>query len=387
MASEFQADIDAIAGIGAAPKILDAVMYATGMGFACIARVTEDRWVNLLTHERLGWNFAPGQELDISATLCDGVRTTRTAVLIDHVAQHPDWSCHPVPSQYGFESYVSVPIVRADGRFFGTLCALDPAPRQVDTLETRNLFFLFADLIAHHLDAADRVMRSEAELENERRDAELREQFIAVLGHDLRSPLSGIVAGARVLGRLGLEPKAAEVVRLIQASAMRATGLVDNLLDFARGRLGGGVPVRRDPEAALKPVLETVIAEQEAAAERAIEVDLAFDDPVPCDPQRIGQLFANLLGNAVAHGAPEGPVRVGAGVRGSLFELWVANPGEPIPEERAAALFKPFVRGSGGKGLGLGLYIAAQIAAAHGGAIAVASGRDETRFTFAMPLT
>ena len=387
MASDFQADIDAIAGIDAARKILDVAARTTGMGWTCIARVTEDRWVNCMTWDRLGWNLQPGAEIDITHTVCDRLRRTREPVVIDEVARDPEWADHFIPAKFGFQSYISVPILRSDGSFFGTLCALDPEPRKVDRPEIRQMFHLFAELIAQHLDVIERARKVEQALEAERREAELREQFIAVLGHDLRSPLAGIVSGARVLGRMGLEVSAARTAQLIQASAMRAATLVDNLLDFARGRLGGGVPIARDPEAALKPILQTVIAEQEGAAERAIEADLAFEDPIPCDPDRLGQLFANLLGNAVAHGAPEGPIRVGAETRGALFELWVSNPGAPIPAERIGALFKPFVRDSQGKGLGLGLYIASQIAEAHGGAITVASGPVETRFTFAMPLT
>lgn len=387
MASEFQADIDRIAGIAAVPKILDVAARTTGMGWACVARVTESRWINCMTCDQLGWNMRPGDELDISTTVCDMLRRTRQSVAVDHVAQDAFWGCHPIPAQYGFQSYISVPIIRADGSFFGTLCALDPAPRKVDTPEIRGMFALFAELIAHHIDAGERAERSEAELENERRDAELREQFIAVLGHDLRSPLTAIGAGGRALARGGLDERNAQILRLMQASVSRMAGLIDNLLDFARGRLGGGIPLERDPEAELHPVLETVIGEQEAVTPREIAVDLDFADPVECDPQRIGQLFANLLANAVTHGASDRPIRVGAADRDGALEIWVENGGAPIPPQRAAALFKPFVRGSDQRGLGLGLYIASQIAEAHGGSLRLESSPEATRFTFRLPRT
>ena len=161
------------------------------------------------------------------------------------------------------------------------------------------MFHLFAELIAQHLDVIERARGVEQALEAERREAELREQFIAVLGHDLRSPLAGIVSGARVLGRMGLEVSAARTAQLIQASAMRAATLVDNLLDFARGRLGGGVPIARDPEAALKPILQTVIAEQEGAAASKRLIPMADDHLFHAVSHALGYLLGEALADAV----------------------------------------------------------------------------------------
>ena len=110
---------------------------------------------------------------------------------------------------------------------------------------------------------------------------------------------------------------------------------------------------------------------------------------VYCNAPRIGQLFSNLLGNAITHGAPDAPIHVEARVRIESFELSIANAGQPISEKAMERLFRPFYRGEvrpSQQGLGLGLYIAAEIAKAHGGTLVVTSGHDETRFTFRMPL-
>ena len=119
------------------------------------------------------------------------------------------------------------------------------------------------------------------------------------------------------------------------------------------------------------------------------EAEFAIDEPVRCDRIRIGQLLSNLLGNAVTHGAADKPVVVHAETRNDSFELWVGNAGEAIPATSMDKLFEPFFRGkarASKRGLGLGLYIASQIAKAHGGTLAVASTPAETRFTFSMPL-
>ena len=120
-----------------------------------------------------------------------------------------------------------------------------------------------------------------------------------------------------------------------------------------------------------------------------IESDFQIADPVNCDRSRIGQLVSNLLGNALTHGASAKPVRVFASTDHGVFELWVANEGDPIPEAAMDQLFQPSFRGqvrTSEQGLGLGLHIASEIAKAHEGTLTVKSSADETRFTFLMPL-
>jgi phosphoserine phosphatase RsbU/P len=230
-------------------------------------------------------------------------------------------------------------------------------------------------------------------LATERETAELREQFIAVLGHDLRNPLAAISAGARILQRSGAlqEHKELRVLDMINTTVTRMSDLIDNVLDFARGRLGGGITLSRDANRPLEPVLEQVVDElRTASPQRVIETSFEITERVNCDRTRLGQLASNLIGNALTHGAPDQPVRVGAKTEGGQFKLWVANAGDPIPPAAMEKLFEPFFRGDvrdSRQGLGLGLHIASQIAQAHGGRIDVTSTPDETRFVFTMELT
>jgi signal transduction histidine kinase len=386
---DYQADIDAIGRISAVPTILDVVCRTTGMGFAAVARVTPDRWIACSVKDDIAFGLEPGGELKVETTICHEIRQSGEAVVINHVAEDPAYCGHPTPAMYGFQSYISMPIVLKNGQFFGTLCAIDPRPNRLDKPETLGMFKLFADLIAFHLDSIEQLANSEARLSAERENAELREQFIAVLGHDLRNPLASLDAGTRILLREGLSEKGRGVAAMMQSSALRMAGLIENVMDFARGRLGGGV--RIEPKTApLEPLLAQVVAElQTAWPNRIIETDFSLPPAVNCDHDRIGQLLSNLVGNALKHGSPDGPVRVSATTTGEVFELSIRNQGAEIPPAALAKIFKPFVRGDGQhrhEGLGLGLYISSEIAKAHGGTLEAASSPEETRFTLRIPL-
>ena len=227
-------------------------------------------------------------------------------------------------------------------------------------------------------------------LQAEREAAELREQFIAVLGHDLRNPLASISGGVRMLGKEQLSEKRKMLLEMIESSVDRMAGLIDDVLDFARGRLGSGIPVDLDPDVALRPVLEHVVSELRVGLSgRIIEDSFDLPSPIRCDSSRISQLVSNLLGNALTHGSPAASVRIHAETAQGDLVIWVANRGTPIPPKTMERLFQPFFRGearSSQQGLGLGLHIASEIAKAHGGAITATSSSEETRFTFRMPL-
>lgn len=389
MPESYAADVAAVNRIDVVPTILDTVCRTTGMGFAAIARVTEERWIACSVRDEINFGLGIGGELELETTICHEIRQTGDPVIIADVQADPVFCDHATPALYGFRSYISMPIRLPDGRFFGTLCAIDPNPADLGRPEIQATFKMFADLLGFHLDAADRLAASEAELDTERKAAELREQFIAVLGHDLRNPLASVRAGVHLLGKRPAPDRAEMILAQMLGSVDRMANMIDNILDFARGRLGGGLSLQRHP-VAIDGVLRQIVAEL-AIGHPGREIDIACttDRPVDCDPQRIAQLLSNLVGNAYTHGAADTPIAVRCAIEDGQFMLSVSNAGEEIPLAARAQLFHPFSRGKSGgsrEGLGLGLYIASEIAAAHGGQLSVVSSPDETRFTFRMPL-
>lgn len=383
-------DIAAVRRIDIVPTILDTVCRLTGMGFAAVARVTEDRWVACEVLDKIDFGLAPGGELEVGSTICHEIRQSGQAVVISDVLQDPVYCDHHTPALYGIRSYISMPIVRADGSFFGTLCCIDPRPAELGRPELQATFRMFAELLAFHLDAEDKLTTSERKLAVEVEAGELREQFIAVVGHDLRNPLAAIDAGVSMLRKVQEPTRAALILDQMQRSTSRMSRLIDNILDFARGRLGGGLTLQQREED-VAAIISDVVAEIAAGHP---EADLRLKcqhgpTHLHCDRQRIAQLLSNLLGNAFTHGDPARPITVEYRVSDGAFVLSVTNGGAEIPLEARARLFHPFARGNGGagrEGLGLGLYIAAEIASAHEGDIAVESSPERTTFTFTMPL-
>ncbi len=238
-------------------------------------------------------------------------------------------------------------------------------------------------------DLKGHVETARQHLADERETANLREQFIAVLGHDLRNPLASIVGAARLLRREVQSEKALNVIQLMETSVDRMAGLIDDVMDFARGRLGSGIDLHR-AIGPLEPVLRQVVEELETGQpSRTITCEINVGEPISVDPGRIAQLVSNLLANALTHGDPRSPVRLGALTRDTVLEIWVANAGAPIPPKAMERLFQPFFRGevrASQNGLGLGLHIASEIAKAHGGVLSATSDETETRFTLVIPL-
>ena len=201
-AESIQADIDAISSIAIVPKLLDVICRTTGMGFSAIARVTDEKWVVCSVRDDISFGIEKGGELILETTICHEIRQSGNGVIIDHVAEDIVFRDHHTPAQYGFQSYISIPIIRRNGEFFGTLCAIDPKPHQLNKVEVIEMFNLFAELISFHLSAIEDLNDSETRLTEERKTAELRDQFIAILGHDLlnrrgcfkRSPVNAAYA-------------------------------------------------------------------------------------------------------------------------------------------------------------------------------------------------
>ena len=150
-APSIEKDVESVNQIPGVYKLLEVICRITGMGFAAIARVTEDRWVACAVHDEIAFGLKAGGELKVETTICNEIRSHGQAVIIDHVAEDCVFAWHPTPIMYGFQSYISLPINRPDGSFFGTLCAIDPKPAKLNNPGVIGMFRLFAELLSIYL--------------------------------------------------------------------------------------------------------------------------------------------------------------------------------------------------------------------------------------------
>lgn len=242
--------------------------------------------------------------------------------------------------------------------------------------------------VTRQKEASERRRAAEERLEQA---ARFREEFIGILGHDLRTPLGAILGSAHLLLRQGNlnEPQAKAVARIAR-SADRMSRMISDVLDFTQARLGGGFSLaRRDTD--LSEVCRQAVDELLVAhPERRIDVAESGACHGVWDPDRLAQVVSNLVANAIKYGDAETPVRVTIDGSGDdVVTLRVANEGKTIPPEMIPVLFRPFTRAGTADGetksLGLGLYIVKQIVDAHGGAIEVTSLDRVTTATVRLP--
>lgn len=280
--------------------------------------------------------------------------------------------------------------MRRDGSFFGVLCAMDPNPAIIaeDKLQ---IFRHLADLIGYQLEQEDEMGRRDAQLLSAREAAQLREQLIGIVSHDLRNPLNAItLSAATLLRRTDLDDRARRGISRILESADRANRLIRDLLDFTQARMGQTLPVKRQP-VELHALTQQVVDEvQLAAPERELMLESEGEGQGEWDPDRIAQVLTNLLTNAVQYSPAGTPIRVSTRGEARTVILTVSNEGPPIPVELLPTLFEPMTRGtvegSERRSIGLGLFIVDQIVRAHGGRIEVSSTAEAgTSFRVLLP--
>jgi signal transduction histidine kinase len=200
---ELYSDFEAVKNISIVPTMLDVVCRITGMGFAAVARVTEDRWLACSVRDDVNFGLAEGGELKIETTICNEIRDNRKEVIIDHVDLDPHFKDHHTPKMYGLQSYISFPIILKSGLFFGTLCAIDSKPATVNKPEIRGTFKLFADLLAFHLDGLDLLIRSKLALKQSHRalsDASAENQaYRKISDHNIQEQVRKIAIFSDIL--------------------------------------------------------------------------------------------------------------------------------------------------------------------------------------------
>ena len=262
---DFQSDIQRLAENELVGTILETVMLATRMRSIDMIKAAPAYAANL---PQLFSVECWGDEIEIGSTFCQTVRKTSEMIIFNEASSDPVYRDHPIAAAFGIVSYASVPIFRGDGSFFGTLCAIDTETKDVNNARTVAMLKMFATIIGGTLDTAERLDAQERMIEQERMLVRIQEEFTAILGHDLRNPVTALRSGIRMLGKEPLTERGRGLIGLMQSSLHRMGELVENMMLHAKARLGDGITVAATPDAPLGDAIAQVVAEIRLAAPR-----------------------------------------------------------------------------------------------------------------------
>ena len=339
--------------------------------------------------------LAEGFDMGLDEGLTGWTASKRQPVMVRVASAHPLLRNERV-RQAGVRASYSIPMMHRGEvigvAHMGSRTSFDFS--ESDLLLFRTMMARATAFVVHtQLAARERAARAEAQrsLAQLEREAELREQLIAVVGHDLRNPLNAISASAYQLARMGLEEAVARrAVERIRHSSARMTRMLSDILDFARGNAGHLLPVHRERMDLHELCRVTLEELQVAHPGRRLELRVSGEGWGWWDSDRMAQVVGNLVSNALQHGAEHAPVRVTVEEEGEGLRVSVHNEGPPLPAELQETLFHPFRHGTTGKAakrsVGLGLYIVQQVALAHGGRVHVHSSAEVgTTFSVWLP--
>jgi signal transduction histidine kinase len=332
-----------------------------------------------------------GDPLSLRTNIAFESQASLMPIVIEHASADPIYRDNTDPRLYKLETFISVPLFLADARYFGNLCAFDPRLTPVGAPHILSMFKRFAALIVSELENDWLRELEQRALLEERAARESRETLIAVLGHDLRNPLHAVLACNDMLQRKLTDPQLVLLTTRVKSHLSRMFALIDDVLDFARGRLGGGIGVELTEVQKISTGLSRVVQElEDAHPDCKIISNIRVHRSVRCDLGRLQQLASNLLTNALTHGRSKAPVEFTAYADQEDLILQVWNAGDPIPKENMEKIFEPFWRPAAStrrNGLGLGLYICSEIVRAHHGRLEVESTAAlGTLFTARLPL-
>ncbi|MEJ8800738.1 sensor histidine kinase [Pontibacter sp. H249] len=391
-------DVETVKQIPIVPAMLEVICRTTGMGFAAIARVTQERWLACSVRDEVGFGLKEGGELEIETTLCNEIRDSGKLIVFDNASEDALYKDHHTPRIYGLQSYISVPIILKDGTFFGTLCAIDANPAKVNNTQVIGTFTMFAELLAFHLQSLElleKAQKANIKLTNENKvlanaNFDL-DNFVYVASHDLKTPVANIQALLHLLtdavNKEDLDRKDLKNI---------ATMLRSSLDQFA---------------ITIKDL--TTIVEAEASRDDVVPADLNLFEVVEHVKQELGKFLEvsgaqinvtcnktplisfpennfksivyNLLSNAIKYRSPDRApdIQIQMDKVDGKTRITFTDNGLGIPKSKHSELFTMFKRFHDHvEGSGIGLYLVKRMVEHRDGQISVNSTVGEgTTFT------
>ncbi|WP_162426597.1 sensor histidine kinase [Pontibacter pudoricolor] len=382
-------DLEAVRQIPIVPTMLEVICQITGMGFAAIARVTHDRWLACSVRDEVEFGLKEGGELKIETTLCNEIRDSRKAIVIDNVEEDPLYKHHHTPQMYGLQSYISIPIILKDGTFFGTLCAIDSKPAKVNNAKVINTFNLFAELLSFHLQSLNLLERSyttNVELNQQNKlltsaNFDL-DNFVYTASHDLKSPVANIEGLLEILSE-SVEQETIDkeeikqVTQLMKSSLKRFTTTINDLTTIVSTDQNRDDHVYEEID--FCELVESVKQDLYAQIDESgahIKVVCGESISLNFSKKNFKSILYNLINNAIKYRSPERTPDVLVMLEKSddSMLLTVSDNGIGIPADKQDKIFTMFKRFHDHvEGSGIGLYIVKRLVDNAAGKVEVSS--------------
>lgn len=296
-------DIARIQAIAIVPTLLDVICETTGMGFAAVARVTDSRWITCSVRDDIQFGLTPGSELKLETTICNEISQSHQAVIIDHVDKSEAFCNHHTPLMYGFQSYISYPIMLKSGAFFGTLCAIDPKPADLENAKIKGMFAAFADLISFHLQQSALLEESDKAVRNLSRQLsntiDENRQYQHISHHSLQEPLRKLRVFSNMVVQAVKEKeqeKAEYLALRIQSNAEKFSVMIRDLSEYSLLKVGEDVLEETNLDAAMAVAVSQLSVQIQ---EKGVRIDAEKLPAIQAFPTQIEQVFYHLLHNAI----------------------------------------------------------------------------------------
>lgn len=401
---ELYRDFEAVRQISIVPTMLDVVCRITGMGFAAVARVTEDRWLACSVNDQVNFGLAEGGELKIETTICNEIRDSKKEVVFDNVIEDEIFRHHHTPKMYGLQSYISFPIILKNGEFFGTLCAIDSKPASVNRPEVRGTFKLFAELLAFHLDSMALIDRSQSALQETNKQLNYsnteNQLYRQISGHNIQEQVRKIALFSDILAT---NTKSLDIDK-IQNTAEKINNIsveLSNMIHYVTKYSALNSSTTESGPIDLNEILSNVCIElADDLGSKRISVTKATLPVITGIPLQLKELFLHLINYAIVFSTEDSSTAVNIYAREidsnkinqlspeqkklKFCEIHVEQTGVEADTDHIENVFDIFLHLSGKQSTtqyGAGLAYCRKIVQSHGGSI-TAKALSDTGISF-----
>ena len=360
-------------------RILEELCSQTKMRYGLIRKKDGLKWGNWCVYDYQSQQIV-NKNSDTYVKIYQEIRTGFSPIYINDSTQCTVDQWTDVLQEFGLKSYISYPIVNKKDAIVGHMSFMNAEPVHFDRTKLETLLPVCSDLIAIDFKTIFGLNKARRELKQELSYTKNRELILTSLAHDLNNPVSIVKVISQYLMGSVKDDNQKRLIKKIEEASLRMKGMIDDILDFSSIRLENK-PTIINECFRIDTLIRQILSEYEFLHNKTLMANIDLPTEIRCDQHKMGRAFANLIGNAIKHGNPDKNIEINAFIEEGQFIFSVTND-LIFPQQVSdlSNLFEPFMRGDNSKGLGLGLFIASEIAKLHKGTIIVHS--DNTKITF-----